>query len=100
MPTTPPAARGVFVAPKPSPADRPVRLPEPPPGTEELSGVRVSFLAYSRKPELRTVALSLEGGSLVTLREGERAGDLQVTQIYPDRVDLTRGGAPFTVRAR
>ena len=89
----------MFVAPKPADVAPAAALPEPAPGTEDLAGVHISFLAYSRNPKLRTVSLTVFDSVLITLREGERAGELQVVRIYPDRVDVLRGGAPFTVRA-
>jgi hypothetical protein len=60
----------------------------------------VSFLAYSRAPERRSVSLSIDDGTMVTLREGESAGGIQVTGILADRVELRHDGRPFTVRAR
>ena len=72
----------------------------PPSPTPTLAGVRISFLAYSRIPDLRTVSLAVDGDSLVTLREGEKAGDLEVVRIHPDRVEVKRNGEAFIVPAR
>jgi hypothetical protein len=96
---------------EPSPVVRPILpLPEepeeevadvlptrPPPGAPR---VQVRFLVYSRVPDRRTVALSIDGGSMVTLREGESEADLKVERIMVDRVQLRHGGELFAVRAR
>jgi hypothetical protein len=62
--------------------------------------IRVSFLAYSPTPERRTVSLTIDDGTMVTLREGESAGGIQVTAILADRVQLQHGGRLFIVPAR
>ena len=62
--------------------------------------VRLSFLVYSPSAERRSVVLATEGGSLTTLREGERVGDIEVERIFPDRVELRYEGRVFTVRPR
>ena len=62
--------------------------------------VQVSFLFYSPVAERRTVLLSVDGSSTETLHEGERAGDLEVARILPDRVHLRWSGQLFSVRAR
>lgn len=68
-----------------------------PPQPAPSSLVRVSFLFYSRVPERRTVALRLEDGSIVTLREGQERGGFGVTRILPDRVELVREGQSLVV---
>ena len=60
----------------------------------------LSFLLFSGSAERRSVALSIDGGGLETLHEGEESGGLEVVRILPDRVDLRWQGEPFTVRAR
>jgi hypothetical protein len=62
--------------------------------------VQLSFLVYSQTPERRTVVLSIDGGSLVTLHEGETAVGLEVARILPDRVHLRLGAQVFAVRPR
>ena len=62
--------------------------------------VQVSFLFYSPVAERRTVLLSVDGSNTETLHEGERAGDLEVTRILPDRVHVRWSGQLFSVRAR
>jgi hypothetical protein len=64
--------------------------------------VRVSFLAWSRAPERRSVALSIGTGSLTTLHEGDRTDGLEVVEILPDgvRYRLDDGERIFTARAR
>jgi len=62
--------------------------------------VQVSFLFYSPVAERRTVLLSVDGSGTETLHEGERAGDLEVARILPDRVHVRWSGALYSVRAR
>ena len=62
--------------------------------------MQLSFLVYSQTPGRRTVVLSIDGGSLVTLREGETAAGLTVARILPDRVHLRLGAQVFAVRPR
>jgi hypothetical protein len=50
-------------------------------------------------PARRTVTLTIDGGDMVTLREGESAGSLEVARILPDRVHLRHGGQTFAVQA-
>lgn len=102
MPPVPaPPARGVFVAPKPDAMPAADAVPLPPSSTTPtLAGVRISFLAYSRIPDLRTVSLAVDGDRLVTLREGEKSGDLEIVHIHADRVEVKRNGEMFTVPAR
>jgi type II secretory pathway component PulC len=57
-------------------------------------------MIYSSVPERRTVALVVNGGSMVTLHEGESAGEIEVERIKPDGVQLRHRGRSFTVRAR
>jgi hypothetical protein len=71
----------------------PMRLPEGAPP------VQVNFLAYSRVAERRTVTLTVGSTGMVTLREGESAGDVQVERILPDRVQLRHGDHVFAVKA-
>jgi type II secretory pathway component PulC len=77
--------------------------PEPPPVRRAPAGapdVRLSFLLFSASADRRSVALSIDGGSLQTLHEGESTAGLDVVRILPDRVDLRWEGEAFTVRAR
>lgn len=62
--------------------------------------VQVSFLLYSPNAERRSVMLNLDGGDMATLHEGERAGDIEIARILPDRVHVRWGGRLFSVRAR
>ena len=61
--------------------------------------VRLSFLVYSPSAERRSVVLAMDG-TLVTLREGESAGNVEVARILPDAVELRYEGRLFTVRPR
>ncbi|TMB45710.1 MAG: hypothetical protein E6J55_04740 [Deltaproteobacteria bacterium] len=65
-----------------------------------LPTVRLSFLVYSPSAERRSVVLATEGGSLTTLHEGERVGDIEVARILPDSVELRYEGRVFTVSPR
>ena len=91
-PVVVPAPPAAFTLPPPEPAARPA-----PSQAGPASLVRVSFLFYSRVPERRTVALRLEDGSIVTLREGQDRAGFQVTRILPDRVELLREGQSLVV---
>ncbi len=62
--------------------------------------VQVSFLLYSRVAERRGVLLNIDGSNTETLHEGERAGDIEVARILPDRVHVRWSGQLFSVRAR
>jgi len=75
------------------PASRPTPAPPPP-------AVRLSFLVYSPSAERRSVVLATQGGGLTTLHEGERAGDIEVTRILPDSVELRYQGNVFTITPR
>jgi hypothetical protein len=98
---TAPAAQPPPLRPAPEPpasaahADEGV-LPRPPANAPQ---VEVNFLAYSRMPARRTVTLTIDGTGMVTLHEGETAGDVEVARILADRVELRHGGQTFAVRA-
>jgi hypothetical protein len=62
--------------------------------------IRVSFLAYSPAPERRSVSLSIDDATMVTLHEGESSGGIEVATILTDRVQLRHQGRLFTVLAR
>jgi hypothetical protein len=83
--------------PRPSEPDAPPPVRRAPSGAPK---VQLSFLLFSGSPDRRSVALSIDGSGLETLREGEASGALEVVRILPDRVDLRWEGQPFTVRAR
>ena len=111
-PPEPPAvARRAEPPPARAPAAAESSLPDaesaPPPPLEVLPRlpagaphVQVSFLFYSPVAERRTVLLSVDGSGTETLHEGERAGDLEVARILPDRVHVRWSGALYSVRAR
>lgn len=98
-----PTAKGGLLPPvSPRPAPTPAAKPAPartprPGGAPE---VRISFLIYSRTPERRSVALTIDGTGLVTLREGQAAQGLEVVEILPDGARVTWQGQRFTVPAR
>jgi hypothetical protein len=66
-----------------------------PPRAAAEPHVRLAALDYSSSPNYRTAALIVNGGSPVTLREGESTRDVQVTLILPDRVYVRRAGQVF-----
>jgi hypothetical protein len=72
-------------------------LEHPPPTAPR---VQISFLVYARAPERRMVWLSIDGGSLITLHEGEASGGVEVARILPDRIHLRHNGQLFLVRTR
>ncbi len=120
MPQSSPAPTPAAVppaAPTPAPAAVPVPAParEPvaaapavlaptahatAPASDSRPRVHVSFLIYSPVPARRTVALTVEGGNLAMLHEGESTGGVEVARIFPDHVQLRHAGETFTVRAR
>jgi hypothetical protein len=73
--------------------------PAPPRASGEplvhLRSVRFSSIA-----EDRAAALAINGGSAVTLHEGESAEGVEVQLITPDRVYVRHGGSIFAVRPR
>jgi hypothetical protein len=112
-PTVPPQVAVAVPPPAPvaaKPAPSPVAPPVAAPAPERVAAarppagapaVRVSFLAWSRAPERRTVALSIGDGSMTTLHEGERSDRIEVVEILPDgvRYRLDDGERVFTARA-
>jgi hypothetical protein len=94
-------------APVETAAVRPPEAPPPPPADEAVAAkppdgapqVIVNFLAWSRAPDRRTVALTIGNAGMVTLHEGESASDLEVARILPDRVHVRWGGRLYAVRA-
>src|SRR5438445_6974324 len=111
----PPEPRAVARQAEPPPSRAPAAAEDSPPGAESAPlppleplprlpagapHVQVSFLFYSPVAERRTVLLSVDGSSTETLHEGERAGDLEVARILPDRVHVRWSGQLFSVRAR
>jgi hypothetical protein len=99
-----PVAPPVIAAPAPAPAtaakprERTVQqVFGPPAGAPRL---RISFLVYSSLADRRSVVLTIDGGSLTTLREGDESNGISVVQIHPDRVDLRWNGEAFTLDVR
>ena len=72
-------------------------IPRPP---ADAPRVQVSFLVYSRVPDRRSVTLTIEGGSLTTLHEGESADGIEVARILADRVELRHAGKTFVAVPR
>lgn len=62
--------------------------------------VRVSFLFYSQEPSRRRVMLTIDGGELVTLFEGQAVDTLAVARILPDEVHFRHEGTLFAVKPR
>jgi hypothetical protein len=103
-PAPTPVAPPAIAAPTPAPA----ATAKPPERTvQQVFGapagaprLRISFLVYSSLADRRTVVLTIDGGSLTTLREGDEAEGISVVQIHPDRVDLRWQGETFTLDVR
>lgn len=98
----PPAGAGLRPLPPPTIASEPTGEDAPwvaplPAGAPE---VHVAFLLYSARPERRSVALQLDGGPLLTVREGDEVGDITVVRIRPDHVELAWRGERFAVFTR
>jgi len=62
--------------------------------------VQLSSITYSPVAERRAVALTVNGGPVVTLHEGESASDVEVQLILHDRVYVRHAGHIFAVDAR
>jgi hypothetical protein len=60
----------------------------------------VNVLLYSPVAERRTVSLTVDGGNMVTLREGESEGNIEVARILPERIHVRYEGRLFAVDAR
>jgi hypothetical protein len=99
-----PAAKPTLLPPAPAkPAPTPAAAKPASQRTPRPAGapdVRISFLIYSRTPERRSVALTIDGAGLVTLREGQAVQGLEVVQILPDGAQVAWQGKRFTVPAR
>lgn len=95
----PSRADGLRALPPPTIASQPTAEDTPwvataPAGAPE---VHVAFLLYSARPERRSVALKLDGGPLVTAREGDEIEEVTVVRIRPDHVELAWRGERFAV---
>lgn len=66
----------------------------------EHGGARVQLksINYSQDTARRSVTLMIEGGSSITLHEGESARDIEVQLILPRMVYLREGATVFAVR--
>jgi hypothetical protein len=102
----PPTTNGrlaVALAPRAEPMPLPAVPANPPPAARPPAGapnIRLSFLLYSSHPERRSVALTIDGGGLTTLHEGDDHEGVEVVRIHPDHVDLRWQGEAFSVEAR
>jgi hypothetical protein len=99
----PPRRAVAIAAPAPPPAPRSRAAPV----VQQVFGIplgaprlRVSFLVYSSAADRRSVVLTIDGGGLTTLREGDESNGISVVQIHPDRVDLRWQGETFTLDVR
>jgi hypothetical protein len=73
-------------------------VPAPPPAqTPGTSTVRVRSIGYSAAEGKRTVTLAVDGGSAVTLHQGESAGGVEVQLILPEAVYVRRGADVFAL---
>ena len=61
--------------------------------------IQVGAIRYSQAPPERTVTLAIDGGTPLTLHQGESTGDLEVQLILPDGVYVRRGGHVWMVSA-
>ncbi|HZP43779.1 MAG TPA: hypothetical protein VFD84_20020 [Candidatus Binatia bacterium] len=94
----PPAAAAPAVAARPrAPRAPDLVVPRPP---ADAPRIQVSFLVYSRVPERRSVTLTIDGGGLTTLHEGESADGVEVARIFPDHVELRHAGKSFVLVPR
>ncbi len=70
-------------------------LRRPPAGAGDI---KILFLQWSLRPELRFAHVSLDGGRATEMHEGETLGDLRVVRIYDDIVEFSRAGNDFLLR--
>ena len=84
--------------PVPPPAATPRRT-EPAVRAGNEPRIQVGAIRYSQAPPERTVTLAIDGGTPLTLHQGESTGDLEVQLILPDGVYVRRGGHVWMVSA-
>jgi hypothetical protein len=60
----------------------------------------VAALAYADNRGERVVSVAVDGGTPVTLHEGESADGIEVQLILPDRVYVRHGSNVFAVDAK
>ena len=104
-PSPPPAdepAGAVVTSPLPAPARpaAPVPNPDRPAGAVRSSGeprIQVHGIRYSSTAPERVVTLAVDGGTPITLHQGESMGDLEIQLILPDAVYVRQGGRVWMV---
>ena len=95
--TLPPPPAAVAAVPSPATAPSAEVSTKIPAGLPRL---RVSFLVYSAAPARRSVALTIENGSLTTLHEGEEVNGIEILRIRADGVELRWQGQAFLLPVR
>jgi hypothetical protein len=97
LPPVPPHHTSSGLAATPSPVPPPVALPPRATVRAADAPVRVLAIAYSPVNARSTVSISLDGGTPVTLRQGENVNGLEVQLITPESVYLRQGGNVFAL---
>lgn len=77
-----------------------IKVPAPPRGPASPSRLEVEAIAYSPVGSQRAVRLSIDGGSAVTLHEGESTRGVEVQLILPDAIYVRRGMDVFALEPR
>ena len=98
MPREPAATTAAPPVQAPPPAATPRRT-EPAVRAGNEPRIQVGAIRYSQAPPERTVTLAIDGGTPLTLHQGESTGDLEVQLILPDGVYVRRGGHVWMVSA-
>lgn len=65
-----------------------------PPASGQM-GITLRSISYAPEASERTATLAIEGAGVVTLAEGESAGDVEVQLILSDVVYVYRDGMVF-----
>jgi hypothetical protein len=88
----------VPVASAPPPQERRIEPKEStassPPAAGQM-GITLRAISYAKEANKRTATLAIEGAGVVTLAEGESAGDVEVQLILSDVVYVYRDGMVF-----
>jgi hypothetical protein len=79
----------------PAPAEPPV-LRRPPGGAPQVS---INILQWSAEPTRRFAFVTVDGGNVTQIREGDRIGGLTVKRIYEQMIEFGFNDTSFMLRA-
>lgn len=89
-------AAGGGALPEPPPERRKLALRRPPSDTPKIA---INVLVWSPADERRFAFVSVDGGSMTRVREGDEIAGLRVERIYRDMIEFAHGGSTFLLRA-